>query len=68
MSLYHEAAEALSTASGPGSFKSRIFGNRQLRSSPAQVYALAIETCKWSTVLSEIIDAAGLLQAEKKVS
>ncbi|EFX00368.1 nol1 nop2 sun domain containing protein [Grosmannia clavigera kw1407] len=33
---------------------------------PAQVYALAIETTKWSAVLSEIVDAAGLLVLERR--
>ena len=28
---------------------------------PAQIYALAAEACKWSAVLAEVIDRAGLL-------
>ncbi|CAK7219912.1 hypothetical protein SBRCBS47491_004011 [Sporothrix bragantina] len=33
---------------------------------PAQVYALAAEACKWSGVLSEVIDRAGLLEQEQR--
>jgi hypothetical protein len=68
MSLYHEAAAVLSTpASTGGSFKSRIFGNSDLKSPPAQIYALAMETCKWSAVLKEVIENADILRHERKV-
>lgn len=70
MSLYHETAALLSapTTHG-GSLKSRVFKkDAGLKSPPAQVYALALESCKWSAVLSEVIDNAGLLKAERKVS
>lgn len=50
-----------------GSFKSRVFGNKDLKSPPAQVYALALETCKWSSVLKEVVENSGLLAAERKV-
>lgn len=69
MSLYHETAALLSapTTHG-GSLKSRVFKkDAGLKSPPAQVYALALESCKWSAVLSEVIDNAGLLKAERKV-
>ena len=66
MSLYHEAAEVLSASSG-GSLKNRIFTRKDLKSPPQQVYALALETCKWSSVLKEVIDASELLKHEKKV-
>ncbi|CAK7264406.1 hypothetical protein SEPCBS57363_001053 [Sporothrix epigloea] len=88
MSLYHEAAAALTTpASDGGSLKTRIFGPRSkdakdIKSAkdsknnkdgrrasvvpPAQVYALAAESCKWSAVLSEVIDRAGLLEQEQR--
>ncbi|CAK7239417.1 MAG: hypothetical protein STHCBS139747_000847 [Sporothrix thermara] len=88
MSLYHEAAAALTApASDGGSLKTRIFGPRSkdakdIKSAkdsrdtrdgrrasvipPAQVYALAAEACKWSGVLSEVIDRAGLLEHEQR--
>ncbi|KAH6687445.1 S-adenosyl-L-methionine-dependent methyltransferase [Plectosphaerella plurivora] len=69
MSLYHEAAEALSAPStAGGTFKSRLFNNKKLKSPPAQIYALAVETCKWSSILSEVVDAAGLLRLERKLT
>jgi putative methyltransferase len=68
MSLYHETASLLTTASQKGGgLKSRIFNNDELKSPAAQVYALAFETCKWSVILTEVVDNAGLLQAERKV-
>lgn len=68
MSLYHETAEVLEApASAGGNLKSRIFKNKKLKSAPAQVYALAIETCKWSPVLKEVIENSKLLRLEKKV-
>lgn len=68
MSLYHEAASVLGAdASAGGNLRSRVFGRKDLKSPPTQVYALALETCKWSPVLSEIIDNSQLLQHEKKV-
>lgn len=68
MSLYHEAASVLEAEiSAGGNLRSRVFGRKDLKSSPNQVYALALETCKWSSVLSEIIDQSQLLQVEKKV-
>lgn len=89
MSLYHEAAAALTApASDGGNLKTRIFGPRskdakdvqsakgkeakdsgRQRTSvipPAQIYALAAESCKWSAVLSEVIDRAGLLEHERR--
>ena len=68
MSLYHETAGLLTapTNSG-GSLRSRIFSAKDLKSPPAQVYALAIESCKWSSVLKEIVEAADILRLERKV-
>lgn len=68
MSLYHEAANVL-TAPGntSGSLKSRIFNSKTLKSQPARLYALVIETCKWSLVLKEVIERASLLTLERKV-
>lgn len=68
MSLYHEAAAVLdSSNSDGGNLRSRVFGRKDRKSSPAQIYALALETSKWSLVLKEVIDNAQLLQHEKKV-
>lgn len=66
MSLYHEAAAAVLDTTG-GNLRSRIFSKKDLKSPPNQVYALALETCKWSSVLSEVIDHSQLLQLERKV-
>ncbi|KAM7196024.1 S-adenosyl-L-methionine-dependent methyltransferase [Naviculisporaceae sp. PSN 640] len=73
MSLYHEAAAVLTgsgnaNAHAGGSFKSRVFGNKDLKSPPAQVYALALESCKWSGVLKEVVENSGLLAAERKLT
>jgi hypothetical protein len=68
MSLYHETAEFLtSSAASGGSLKSRIFSKKDLKSQPAQVYALAIESSKWSSILKEVIEASDLLRLERKV-
>lgn len=68
MSLYHETAEFLTAPSNAGgSLKSRIFSKKDLKSQPAQVYALAIESCKWSSVLKEVIENADILKLERKV-
>ena len=68
MSLYHEGAEVLVASSTEGgSLKSRIFGRRNIKSTPGQLYALVFETCKWSSVLKEVIDASSVLLIEKKV-
>lgn len=68
MSLYHEAAEVLSGSSSQGgSLKSRVFKKKNLKSSPNQVYALVLESCKWSPVLKEVIEKSELLKHERKV-
>ena len=68
MSLYHEAASVLSqSGSEGGSLKSKIFSNKTLKSPKTQLYALALETCKWSGILTEVIDNSQLLQHERKV-
>jgi putative methyltransferase len=67
--LYYEAADLLTTPTNVGgSLKSRIFSKRDLKSQPAQIYALAIETSKWSSVLKEVVENADILQIERKVS
>lgn len=69
MSLYHETAELLTSApaNAGGSLKSRIFSKKDLKSPPAQIYALAIETCKWSPVLKDIVENSDVLRLERKV-
>lgn len=68
MSLYHEAAQVLS-APWPegGSLKSRIFGRGNIKSQPSRLYALVLETSKWSPVVKEVVEAAELLKHERKV-
>ncbi|CZT50498.1 related to NOL1R protein [Rhynchosporium secalis] len=69
MSLYYEAGELLtSPANTGGSLKSRIFSKKDLKSQPAQIYALAIETCKWSSVLKEVVENAEILRLEHKLT
>ncbi|EON98121.1 putative nol1 nop2 sun family protein [Phaeoacremonium minimum UCRPA7] len=69
MSLYHEAADVLDTSKlDGGNLRSRVFGRKDRKSSPAQIYALALETCKWSLVLKEVVENAQLLQHEKKLT
>lgn len=69
MSLYHEAASVLDVGQSPsGNLRSRVFNKKDLKSPPAQVYALALETCKWSSILAEVIDQTQLLKHERKVS
>ncbi len=68
MSLYHETAAILSApASEGGNLRTRVFGHKALKSPPSQIYALASESCKWSSILQEVIENAGMLQIEKKV-
>lgn len=67
MSLYHETAAILSQSpSDGGNLRTRVFGNQSLKSPPSQVYALAVEACKWSAILSEVIEKADILRHEKK--
>jgi len=68
MSLYYEAAALLTNPDQTGgSFKSRILGKKDLKSNPAQTYALIVEATKWSAVLKGVIERAGVLKEEKKV-
>jgi putative methyltransferase len=68
MSLYYEAGDILTAPNNAGGgLKSRIFSKKDLKSQPAQIYALVIETCKWSSVLKEIIENAEILRLERKV-
>ncbi|KAK7225833.1 hypothetical protein V2G26_013836 [Clonostachys chloroleuca] len=69
MSLYHEAAEfLLAPTSDGGSLKARVFKKKGLKSPPNQLYALVLETCKWSVVLKDVIERAELLKLERKLT
>ncbi|KAE8151730.1 putative NOL1/NOP2/sun domain protein [Aspergillus avenaceus] len=69
MSLYNDAVRILTTPSPTGgSFKSRIYNERGIKASPAQIYALIIEASKWDTLLKEVIEHAGILKLEPKLS
>ncbi|KAI1372983.1 S-adenosyl-L-methionine-dependent methyltransferase [Hypoxylon crocopeplum] len=70
MSLYHETADVLSATScnAGGNLKTLIFRNKHLKSPQQQVYALALETCKWSPILKEVIENSDLLRLERKLS
>jgi putative methyltransferase len=68
MSLYYEAAAVLAnTDNTGGSLKSRIYRQKDLKSKPAQLFALITEASKWSPVLKDVIEKTGLLGEEKKV-
>ena len=68
MSLYHEAAQILTTASEQGgSLKSIVFGKKDWKSDRKTLFALSTEAAKWSQVLSEVIEKSDVLGAEKQV-
>jgi len=68
MSLYYEAAAVLAnTENTGGSLKSRIYGKKDLKSTPGQLFALIAETSKWSIVLKDVIEKTKLLAEERKV-
>jgi 25S rRNA (cytosine2278-C5)-methyltransferase len=68
MALYYDAVNVLSGDVEQGSLKSRIYGSHaNVRSNPAQVYALVTECAKYDTLLKEVIDNAGILAQEPKV-
>jgi putative methyltransferase len=67
MSLYYEAAALLTNPDkAGGSLKSRIYKKDDLKSSPAQIFALISEAAKWSAVLKDVIEKSGVLAEEKK--
>ncbi|KAL6871094.1 S-adenosyl-L-methionine-dependent methyltransferase [Trichoderma novae-zelandiae] len=69
MSLYHEAAEILtSSPDAGGSLKSRVFGKKKGKAPPGQLYALVVESAKWSVVLKEVIEKADVLRLERKLT
>ncbi|OKL56134.1 hypothetical protein UA08_08741 [Talaromyces atroroseus] len=69
MSLYYDASTLLSSSSTQGgSFKSRIYNSKSLKASPAQIYALVTEASKWDILLREVIENAGVLLLEPKLT
>ncbi|KAL8723954.1 MAG: hypothetical protein Q9166_008209 [cf. Caloplaca sp. 2 TL-2023] len=69
MSLYYDAAKFLvSSKDHTGSLKSRVFGSKDLKSSPKQVFALIAEASRWSPILADVIDKSQLLQHERKLN
>ncbi|KAL8643420.1 MAG: hypothetical protein Q9226_008389 [Calogaya cf. arnoldii] len=69
MSLYYDAARFLAPSeSQSGSLKSRVFGTKDLKAGPKQVYAVGTETSKWSPILAEVIEKSQLLQHERKLT
>jgi putative methyltransferase len=69
MSLYFDAASILTDRSQrAGSFVSRVYNAQGLKSPPKQVSALIYECAKFDIVLKEVIESAGILPLELKVS
>ncbi|KAF2736330.1 NOL1/NOP2/Sun domain family [Polyplosphaeria fusca] len=69
MSLYYEAAALLANPDKTGgSLKSRVYKKKDLKSSPAQLFALLTESAKWSVVLKGVVERSGLLAAERKLT
>lgn len=69
MSLYYDAARFLSSSNGQsGSLKFQVFGNKDLKSYPKQVYAIVAEASKWSPILAQVVEKSQLLQHERKVN
>ena len=68
MSLYYEAEKLLLNAdNATGSLKSRIFSAKDLKSKPAQLYALVAEVTRWSPILKDVVERSQILSLERKV-
>jgi putative methyltransferase len=68
MSLYYEASSILSNEDNKGgSLKSRVFAAKDLKNPPTKVYALLMETLKWSPILKDVIERSEVLKLERKV-
>jgi 25S rRNA (cytosine2278-C5)-methyltransferase len=65
MSLYHDAASIISTSGQAGPLRERVYRNKNLKSHPAQVFALLSETAKWDSVLKEVVEKSSILSKEK---
>lgn len=70
MSLYHDASTIILNPSNTSdSLKLRIFSRKSsLKSQPAQLYALLIETQRWNFILKQIIERSDLLAHERKLT
>lgn len=71
MALYHEAAAIIAQVSKTGalSLDGLIFDtSKSWRSEAKQRCALVLETVKWRTILSEVVEGSQLLQHERKLS
>ena len=68
MSLYYEAVSFIeSSTPQANSLKSRIYNAKNLKSTPAQIFALVSEASKWSPILKEVVEKSQLLLHERKV-
>ena len=68
MSLYYETAAVLENKNrAGGSLKSRVYGTKDLKSSPASIHALATKATLWADILKEVVERSGMLGVEKKV-
>lgn len=67
MSLYYEAASVLAAERSTSTLSVRIYNTKELKSKPAQLYALVSETVLWSSVLSDLVERTEILKLEKKV-
>ncbi|KAK8178021.1 S-adenosyl-L-methionine-dependent methyltransferase [Phyllosticta citrichinensis] len=62
MSLYYEAASVIeNTNKKGGSLKSRIFGDKSLKSNKASIFALVTESTKWSPILKDLTPLLAIL-------
>lgn len=73
MALYREAARFLDLSNQSGSLRSIIYSSyedksRNLKCNSTQVYALVSSTVNHKSVLSAVINASGLLRAERRLS
>lgn len=67
MALYYEAASLLQANDGSSSLATRVYAAKDLKSKPAQLFALLSEAAVWSPVLSPVVEAADVLKHERKV-
>ncbi|MCJ1402138.1 hypothetical protein MMC11_005357 [Xylographa trunciseda] len=69
MSLYYEAVSFIAPSdTQESSLKSRIYNAKNLKSKPAQLFALVSEASKWSSILKEVVENSQLLLLERKLS
>ncbi|KAK2762321.1 hypothetical protein FQN54_001331 [Arachnomyces sp. PD_36] len=69
MSLYFDAVTVLTdNSSHAGSFVSRIYNAKNIKSPPSRVVALIFECAKFDIVLKEVVENAGILPLEPKLT